>query len=48
MTDDEKYLWRDMTVEDAEKMCKENMKDIISVGFDPAKTFIFTNMNYMW
>lgn len=28
-------------------MARENMKDIISVGFDPTKTFIFNNFDYM-
>jgi len=48
MTDDEKYLWRDMTLENAHQMAIENMKDIIAVGFDPEKTFIFTDLDYMW
>ncbi|KAF1754205.1 hypothetical protein GCK72_020765 [Caenorhabditis remanei] len=47
MTDDEKFLWKDMTVDDAKEMSRENMKDIISVGFDPTKTFIFNNFDYM-
>ncbi|PAV86277.1 hypothetical protein WR25_10680 [Diploscapter pachys] len=47
MTDDEKYLWKDLKVDEAKKMAKENIKDIISVGFDPEKTFIFTNFDYM-
>ncbi|KAI6189464.1 Tryptophanyl-tRNA synthetase [Aphelenchoides bicaudatus] len=47
MTDDEKFLWKNMKLEEAQKMCIENIKDIISVGFDPKKTFIFTNTNYM-
>ncbi|CAO4382502.1 unnamed protein product [Caenorhabditis nigoni] len=47
MTDDEKFLWKDMKVDDAKKMARENMKDIISVGFDPSKTFIFNDFDYM-
>lgn len=47
MTDDEKFLWKDMKVDEAKKMARENMKDIISVGFDPTKTFIFNNFDYM-
>jgi len=47
MTDDEKFLWKDLTLEKAKQLCVENMKDIISVGFDPKKTFIFTNTEYM-
>lgn len=34
-------------VDEAKKMARENMKDIISVGFDPTKTFIFNNFDYM-
>lgn len=48
MTDDEKFLWKDLTIEQSQKMTNENMKDIISVGFDPTKTFIFTDTEYMW
>ena len=38
MTDDEKFLWKDLTLDQAKKMCVENIKDIISVGFDPKNT----------
>ena len=42
MTDDEKFLWKDITIDDANKYAYENAKDIIACGFDPAnKTFIF-------
>uniref|UniRef100_A0A914UYR9 Tryptophan--tRNA ligase, cytoplasmic n=1 Tax=Plectus sambesii TaxID=2011161 RepID=A0A914UYR9_9BILA len=47
MTDDEKFLWKDLTIEQSQKMTMENMKDIIAVGFDPEKTFIFTDTEYM-
>ncbi|GMR35353.1 hypothetical protein PMAYCL1PPCAC_05548, partial [Pristionchus mayeri] len=47
MTDDEKFIWKDLTVEESKRMTKENMKDIISVGFDPEKTFIFQDFDYM-
>lgn len=47
MTDDEKFLWKDIKVDDAKKMARENMKDIISVGFDLNKTFIFNDFDYM-
>ncbi|CAJ0946615.1 unnamed protein product, partial [Mesorhabditis belari] len=47
LTDDEKFLWKGMTVEQAKKMAMENMKDIIAVGFDPEKTFIFNDFDYM-
>uniref|UniRef100_A0A915EC79 tryptophan--tRNA ligase n=1 Tax=Ditylenchus dipsaci TaxID=166011 RepID=A0A915EC79_9BILA len=48
MTDDEKFMWNaDLRLEEARKMAKDNVKDIISVGFDPKNTFIFTNSEYM-
>lgn len=47
LTDDEKFLWKDMTVEEAEKMAHENMRDIIACGFDSAKTFIFTDFQFV-
>jgi len=47
MTDDEKFLWKDITVEEAFQYTRENAKDIIAVGFDVSKTFIFSNLNYV-
>ena len=48
LTDDEKFLFKpDLKLEDAHKYSIENAKDIISFGFDPKKTFIFSNLDYM-
>ncbi|PIO53994.1 hypothetical protein TELCIR_24652, partial [Teladorsagia circumcincta] len=47
ITDDEKFLWKDMKVDESKKMARENMKDIIAVGFDPEKTFMFNDFDYM-
>jgi len=47
MTDDEKFLWKDLTLEEANRLTYENVKDIIACGFDAEKTFIFSNMDYM-
>jgi tryptophanyl-tRNA synthetase len=47
ITDDEKFLFRDCTLEEIEHNTKENIKDIISCNFDPDKTFIFTNLDYV-
>jgi len=47
MTDDEKFLWKDLTDDEAHRMCLENVKDVIACGFDAEKTFIFSNMEYM-
>ena len=47
LTDDEKFLWKDLTVEGAHRLARENAKDIIACGFDVNKTFIFSDMEYM-
>jgi tryptophanyl-tRNA synthetase len=47
MTDDEKFLWKDLTVEKAYSLTFENAKDIIAVGFNPKKTFIFSDFDYI-
>ncbi|KAM5129730.1 LOW QUALITY PROTEIN: tryptophan--tRNA ligase, cytoplasmic [Mantella aurantiaca] len=47
MTDDEKYLWKDLTLEKAFQYTIENAKDIIACGFDVNKTFIFSDLQYM-
>ncbi|XP_030627447.1 tryptophan--tRNA ligase, cytoplasmic [Chanos chanos] len=47
MTDDEKYLWKDITLEESHHFAHENAKDIIACGFDVKKTFIFSDLDYM-
>ena len=47
LTDDEKYLWKKMTVDESIHMGRENAKDIIACGFDPKKTFIFNDFDYI-
>lgn len=47
LTDDEKFLWKDMTVDEAYRLAVENAKDIIAIGFDVEKTFIFSDMEYI-
>ena len=48
LTDDEKFLYnQDATIEGVEKYMKENAKDIIGLGFDPAKTFMFSDIEFM-
>lgn len=47
MTDDEKFLWKGLTIEEAKKMAIENAKDIIACGFDPDKTFIFSDFEFI-
>lgn len=47
LTDDEKYLWKDLTIEECHRFAVENAKDIIACGFDVKKTFIFSDLDYM-
>lgn len=47
MTDDEKFLWKDLPIEETHRLAYENSKDIIACGFDVQKTFIFSNLDYM-
>lgn len=47
LTDDEKTLWKDLTVEQAMRLARENAKDIIAIGFDVKKTFIFSNLDFV-
>ena len=44
LTDDEKFLWKDLKLADAKKLSFENAKDIIALGFDVNKTFIFSDL----
>jgi len=48
LTDDEKFFFKDgLTLEEAHRLGYENAKDIIACGFNPDKTFIFSNLDYM-
>jgi tryptophanyl-tRNA synthetase len=47
MTDDEKFLWKNLTLEECRKYTAENAKDIIAVGLDINKTFIFSDYEYV-
>lgn len=47
LTDDEKMLWKDITLEEAHHMAYENAKDIVALGFDVNKTFIFSDLDYI-
>jgi tryptophanyl-tRNA synthetase len=47
ITDDEKFLFkRELELEDTKRFSYENILDIIALGFDPKKTFIFLNTEY--
>eukprot|EP01128_Nolandella_sp_AFSM9_P009442 TRINITY_DN6041_c0_g1_i1.p1 TRINITY_DN6041_c0_g1~~TRINITY_DN6041_c0_g1_i1.p1 ORF type:complete len:413 (+),score=109.28 TRINITY_DN6041_c0_g1_i1:152-1390(+) len=47
LTDDEKFLWKGFSLEDGDKYLYENTKDIIALGFDVNKTFIFQDTKYV-
>lgn len=51
ITDDEKYIYKpEMELEGPKgtiQMGLNNIKDIIAFGFDPAKTFIFSDIEYI-
>jgi len=47
LTDDEKFLFKDLTLEECYRLAYENAKDIIAVGFDISKTFIFSDLDYV-
>lgn len=46
MADDEKYAFKDIDFDILYKLGFENAKDIIAFGFNPEKTFIFSNRDY--
>jgi len=47
LTDDEKFLWKDLKKDEAKKLALENAKDIIALGFDINKTFIFSDFMHI-
>jgi len=47
ITDDEKFFWKNMELDEAYRLGRENVKDIIACGFDITKTFIFSDVDYM-
>jgi tryptophanyl-tRNA synthetase len=47
MTDDEKFLWKEGKLEEFRRLTTENARDVIAVGFDINKTFIFSDLDYV-
>ncbi|SCU80715.1 LADA_0B09120g1_1 [Lachancea dasiensis] len=48
LTDDEKFLFKQkLTIKDVKGFARQNASDIISVGFNPENTFIFSDLQYM-
>lgn len=46
ITDDEKFLMRDLSLEETHRLAYDNIADIIALGFDPKRTHIFVNTEY--
>jgi tryptophanyl-tRNA synthetase len=45
MTDDEKYYFKEsLSLDEANRLTRENAKDIIACGFNPKKTWVFSNL----
>lgn len=48
LTDDEKYIFSEKrTIEEVQSYTRTNAADIIAIGFDLKKTFIFSDYDYM-
>ncbi|KAF2084172.1 putative tryptophanyl-tRNA synthetase [Saccharata proteae CBS 121410] len=48
LTDDEKALFKDnLTFEEVRKYAMENAKDILAMGFDKQKTFIYNDLDFI-
>jgi len=47
LTDDEKFFFKDLKIEECQRLAWENTKDIIAIGFDVNKTFVFQDTQYI-
>lgn len=47
LTDDEKYLWKNLELEECHRLAYANARDIIACGFDPELTFMFSDLDYI-
>jgi len=48
ISDDEKFLFKhELKVEQTHEFARRNARDIIAVGFDLKKTFIFSDFDYV-
>ncbi|KAK3276382.1 hypothetical protein CYMTET_15537 [Cymbomonas tetramitiformis] len=47
LTDDEKCIWKGISIEESRRLAFENAKDIIACGFDKRNTFIFNDFDYV-
>lgn len=47
ITEDEKFFFKDLSIDEVEKLATENIKDIIAMGFNKDTTFIFRDFEYV-
>lgn len=47
MSDDEKFFFKDGELDDFNHLTYQNARDIIACGFNPNKTFIYSNLEFM-
>ena len=47
LTDDEKFFFKDLKLDECQRLAWENTKDIIALGFDVNKTFIFADATFI-
>ena len=48
ITDDEKFFFKEnLSLDECHRLALENAKDIIAIGFDLDKTFIFSDLDYI-
>lgn len=45
--DDEKFMWKDLKLDEVRCFVCENVKDIIVCGFDVSRIFIFLDFEYV-
>lgn len=47
LTDDEKFLFKEYTLEECHEFALSNARDIVACGFKQDKTFLFSNLDYV-
>lgn len=49
LRDEEKFLYSNerVKIEEVRKQSLENVKDILAIGFDESRTFIFSDLDYI-
>jgi tryptophanyl-tRNA synthetase len=46
MSDDEKFLFKkELSLDEVKKMAFDNARDIVALGFDPTRTYIFSDIS---